>query len=444
MRIAVVGAGYVGLVAGTCFAETGHQVVLVEVDAGKIACLERGQVPFYEPGLGELLERNLREGRLAFTTELDAAVARVEVVFIAVGTPQSHDGSADLSAVLAVAEHIGRAMVGPLVVVCKSTVPVGTAAQVRAAVAARAEHPVSVVSNPEFLKEGAAVDDFLRPDRVVIGTEDERARRIMGDLYAPFVRTGNPILYMDNTSAEMTKYCANGLLAARISFMNEIALLCDAVGADVDSVRLGVGADERIGHAFLFPGVGYGGSCFPKDVRALARTGGEHGVELHMLAATDRVNERQKHLLAERIVERYGPDLAGRVFAIWGLAFKPRTDDVREAPALVIIADLLAAGAAVRVYDPEAMETARAQLGDRVSWCETNYAACEGADALVVVTEWNEFRRPDFDRIGRLLRSPVVFDGRNVYDPERMRALGFEHVGIGRNRRPVRAAEAER
>jgi UDPglucose 6-dehydrogenase len=444
MRIAVVGAGYVGLVAGTCFAETGHEVVLVEVDAGKIACLEQGRVPFYEPGLAELLARNLREGRLSFTTELAPAVARAEVVFIAVGTPQSHDGSADLSAVLAVADQLGRAMVGPLVVVCKSTVPVGTAAQVRAAVEARSEHPVSVVSNPEFLKEGAAVDDFLRPDRVVIGTEDERARRIMGDLYAPFVRTGNPILYMDNASAEMTKYCANGLLAARISFMNEIALLCDAVGADVDSVRLGVGSDARIGHAFLFPGVGYGGSCFPKDVRALARTGEQHGVDMQLLAATDRANERQKHLLARRIVERFGSDLSGRCFAIWGLAFKPRTDDVREAPALVIIADLLAAGAAVRVYDPEAMDTARAQLGDDVTWCQTNYAACEGADALVVVTEWNEFRRPDFERIGRLLRSPVVFDGRNVYDPERMRALGFEHVSIGRNRRPVRAAEGVR
>jgi UDPglucose 6-dehydrogenase len=434
MQIAVVGAGYVGLVAGTCFAETGHEVWLVDVDRAKIEALEAGRVPFYEPGLADLLARNAREQRLRFTTDLGAAIPRVKAAFIAVGTPQSHDGAADLSYVLEVARDIGRAMVGPLTVVNKSTVPVGTARKVRAAIEAETRHPVRVVSNPEFLKEGAAVDDFLKPDRVVIGCDDEEARRLMADLYAPFVRSGNPILFMDNLSAEMTKYTANGLLAARISFMNEVALLCDAVGADVDKVRLGVGSDRRIGNAFLFAGVGYGGSCFPKDVRALRRTGAEHGVEMLMLEATDRVNERQKKVLAERVRRVLGADLTGKTLAVWGLAFKPRTDDVREAPAHVLIEDLLEAGARVRVYDPEAMQTSRARLGDRVTYCESAYHACQGADALVVVTEWNEFRRPDFERIRGLLRRPLVFDGRNVFDPERMQALGFEHHALGRGR----------
>ena len=434
MRIAVVGAGYVGLVAGTCFAETGHSVVVVDVVAEKIATLERGQVPFYEPGLSELLTRNMREKRLRFTTELTSAVADRQVIFIAVGTPEDENGSADLRYVLQVARDIGQAMQGPMVVVCKSTVPVGTSQKVRAVIEAETEHPVAVVSNPEFLKEGAAVDDFLRPDRVVIGTEDAHARATMEDLYSPFVRTGNPILFMDNESAEMTKYCANGLLAARISFMNEIALLCDAVGADVDQVRLGVGADRRIGHAFLFPGVGYGGSCFPKDVRALGKTGERAGVALNMLAATDLVNERQKHWLGGRVAEQFGQDLSGRTFAVWGLAFKPQTDDVREAPALVLIEDLLAAGAKVRAYDPEAMQTARTVLGERIVWCEGAYHACDGADALLVVTEWNEFRRPDFERIAERLKRKLIFDGRNIYSPERLAELGFEHVTMGRNR----------
>lgn len=442
MRIAVAGAGYVGLVVGTCLAETGQDVTLVDVDEEKIERLCAGLVPFYEPGLADLLERNAREGRLAFTTDLAEAVRAAQVVFIAVGTPESHDGSADLRFVVELARDIGRVMAGPLVVVCKSTVPVGTAAKVRAAIEAETSHPVSVVSNPEFLKEGAAVDDFLKPDRVVIGTEDPRARELMTDLYAPFVRSGNPILFMDNESAEMTKYCANGLLAARISFMNEIAQLCDAVGADVDQVRLGVGADRRIGHAFLFPGVGYGGSCFPKDVRALVRTGEEYGVRLHMLMATDRVNERQKGLLAARVKERFGDDLTGRTFAVWGLSFKPRTDDVREAPALVVIEELLAAGGVVRAYDPEASRTARAILGDRVVLCDTSYSACQGADALLVVTEWNEFRRPDFERIAGLLKQPVIFDGRNVYNPQRMAAAGFEHISVGRNRHRKPAQDA--
>ncbi|MBW1807592.1 MAG: UDP-glucose/GDP-mannose dehydrogenase family protein [Deltaproteobacteria bacterium] len=434
MRIAVVGAGYVGLVAGTCFAETGHDVVLVEVDEQKIQTLQQGQVPFYEPGLSDLLKRNIAKHRLAFSSDIKTAMEGTKAVFIAVGTPQSADGQADLSFVLQVAKQIGQAQNGPIVVVNKSTVPVGTAEKVRRVIGQYSSHPVTVVSNPEFLKEGAAIDDFMRPDRVVIGTDDEQARKLMSDLYAPFVRTGNPILFMDNASAEVTKYAANGLLASRISFMNEIALLCDAVSADVELVRFGVGSDSRIGHPFLFPGVGFGGSCFPKDVRALIRTGKEHDIEMEMLKATDRVNERQKGVISRRIKARFGEDLTGRVFGIWGLAFKPRTDDVREAPALVIINDLLEAGAEIRVYDPEALQTAREILGDRVTYCESSYDCCQAAEALVVVTEWNEFRRPDFERIKSLLKQPVVFDGRNIYDPDRMHELGFEHIAMGRTR----------
>ncbi len=434
MRIAVVGAGYVGLVAGTCFAETGHDVVLVEVDEQKIKTLQLGQVPFYEPGLSDLLKRNIAKQRLVFSNDIKIALQGTKAVFIAVGTPQSADGKADLSYVLKVAKQIGQALDQPIVVVNKSTVPVGTAEKVRQVIGQYCSHPVTVVSNPEFLKEGAAVDDFMRPDRVVIGTDDEQARKLMSDLYAPFLRTGNPILFMDNASAEVTKYAANGLLASRISFMNEIALLCDAVGADVDLVRFGVGSDSRIGHPFLFPGVGFGGSCFPKDVRALIRTGTEHAIEMEMLKATDRVNERQKGVISQRVKTRFGEDLTGRVFGIWGLAFKPRTDDVREAPALVIINDLLAAGAQIRVYDPEAFQTTREILGDRVTYCESSYDCCQAAEALIVVTEWNEFRRPDFERIKSMLKQPVVFDGRNIYDPVRMRELGFEHIAMGRNR----------
>ncbi len=432
MKIAVVGAGYVGLVAGTCLSETGHEVTLVEVDEGKLSALGRGEVPFYEPGLADLLARNLRKKRLVFTNDLSSALFGVRAVFIAVGTPQGGDGRADMTFVLRVATEIGRAMQGPLTVVLKSTVPVGTSRKVRELIGGLTSHALSVVSNPEFLKEGAAVDDFMRPDRVVIGTRDEGARKLMADLYAPFVRTGNPILFMDNESAEMTKYTANGLLAARISFMNEIALLCDAVGADVDQVRLGVGSDQRIGYPFLFPGVGYGGSCFPKDVRALVQTGAEHGIEMKMLAATDEVNQRQKTIIPQRIRERFGEDLTGRTFGVWGLAFKPRTDDVREAPALVIVENLLEAGAAVKVYDPEALETARAELGERVTYCSENYACCQDADALIVVTEWNEFRRPDFERIKEMLARPLIFDGRNIFDPQRMSEMGFEHVSMGR------------
>ncbi len=433
MKIVVVGAGYVGLVAGTCFAETGHDVQVVEVDQKKIDSLSQGKVPFYEPGIADLLRRNLEQQRLQFTQDIRKALRRAQVVFIAVGTPQGEDGSADLSFVLQVAQQIGQAMEGPLVVVNKSTVPVGTADRVGKVIEAISSHPVTVVSNPEFLKEGAALGDFMKPDRVIIGTEDEDARKLMADLYAPFLRTGNPILFMDNRSAELSKYAANGLLATRISFMNEIALLCDAVGADVDHVRFGMGSDARIGHAFLFPGVGYGGSCFPKDVRALKRTGAENGLEMEILKAADRVNERQKNVITRRIASRFGTELAGLTFAIWGLAFKPRTDDVREAPALVIIENLLRAGAQVKVYDPEAMENVREILGDRISYCADGYECCQEADALVVVTEWNEFRWPDFERMHKLLKQPVLFDGRNLYDPKRMKELGFEHIGMGRS-----------
>ena len=432
MRIAVVGAGYVGLVAGTCFAETGHTVTIVDIDAEKIESLQKSEVPFYEPGLKDLLERNIREQRLVFSTAIGEAVPGAQVAFIAVGTPEGEDGSADVTHVMEVARQIGKTMDGPLVVVNKSTVPVGTGGEIEAVIEKETTHPVTVVSNPEFLKEGAAVDDFMRPDRVVVGTEDPGAVELMTDLYAPFVRTGNPILFMDRTSAELAKYAANGLLASRISFINEIALLCDAVGADVEKVRRGVGSDARIGHAFLFPGVGYGGSCFPKDVRALVGMGKRHGVEMEMAGATHRANHRQKLLVPGRVKERFGADLSGRTFALWGLAFKPRTDDIREAPALVVIEELLAARAAVRVYDPEAMESTRRILGERVLYCDGSYDCCQGADALIVVTEWNEFRFPDFDRIKELLKEPVVFDGRNVYDPKRMRKMGFEHITVGR------------
>jgi len=434
MHITVVGAGYVGLVAGTCFAETGHDVSIIDVDKHKVSTLQEGEIPFYEPGLKDLLIRNIRQKRLVFGTDIRQAIAGAQVAFIAVGTPQAESGSADLRNVLEVAGAIGDAMTGALVVVNKSTVPVGTARKVEQIIRQRTSHPVRVVSNPEFLKEGAAVEDFMRPDRVVIGTDDEEARHVMTDIYAPFMRTNNPILFMDCLSAEMTKYASNCLLAARITFMNEIANLCDAVGADVDLVRVAVGSDKRIGHSFLFPGVGYGGSCFPKDVRALDRTAEAHGVHLSLIKATDESNESQKRILPRRIFQEFGPDLSGMTFALWGLAFKPRTDDMREAPSLVIIDELLRAGAAIRAFDPEAMGNARRILGNRITFCESNYQTCEGADALIIATEWNEFRRPDFDRLKRLLRRPAIFDGRNIFDPNRMHELGFDYVCIGRNR----------
>ncbi len=431
MKIAVVGTGYVGLVVGVCLAENGNSVVCVDDDAEKVDRLRRGEIPIYEPGLGEMIPRNVAEERLRFTTDLGAAVRTSDIIFIAVGTPQDEDGAADLRHVLAVADGIGRAMDGFKVIVNKSTVPVGTAARVRKTVSLLTTHPFVVVSNPEFLKEGAAVEDFLKPDRVVIGADDERARAIMTELYAPFVRTGNPVLLMDCASAELTKYAANAMLASRISFMNEIANLCDRLGADVNEVRRGIGTDSRIGSSFLFPGIGYGGSCFPKDVKALISTAEEAGIEVRVVKAVDEANEAQRRSLVPRIAGHLGT-LAGKVVAVWGLAFKPRTDDMREAPAAVIIQGLLDGGATVRAYDPKAMTVAQRVFGDRVCFCRRSYEAVEGADALVVATEWNEFREPDFGRLKALMRHPAVFDGRNIYNPQVLREMGFHYEGIGR------------
>jgi UDPglucose 6-dehydrogenase len=432
MKICVIGTGYVGLVAGTCFAECGNDVIGVDIDERKLDLLREGKSPIYEPGLEELLRRNQKEGRLSFTKDLDAAVRRSLVCFIAVGTPEKSDGRADLRYVLEVATSIGRAMDGYRIIVNKSTVPVGTADRVRQALAGVTSHPFDVVSNPEFLKEGAAIEDFMKPDRVVIGCDSERAIDLMHELYAPFVRTENRVLVMDNRSAEMTKYAANALLAARISFMNEVANLCERVGADVNLVRRGVGNDRRIGQHFLFPGIGYGGSCFPKDVQAMIRTAEEYGLDSALLRAVDAVNDRQKHVLVHKVKARFGQSLKGKTFAIWGLSFKPRTDDMREAPSLTIIEGLLAAGAKVQAHDPEALSEARRLFGDRITYCATNYEALESADALLILTEWNEFRRPDFVRMKQLLREPVIFDGRNLYEPEDMRELGFVYSSIGR------------
>jgi UDPglucose 6-dehydrogenase len=433
MNITVVGSGYVGLVAGACFAETGSSVTCADVDQAKIDGLKKNVLPIYEPGLDTLVERNQAAGRLRFTIDIGAAVAGADVVFIAVGTPPDEDGSADLKHVLAVADTIGRFMARETVVVTKSTVPVGTADKVRAAVAANAKFPFHVCSNPEFLKEGAAIDDFLKPDRVVLGVESDFARSVMAELYAPFVRTGKPIIFMDIPSAEMTKYAANSMLATRISFMNEIAGLCERVGANVDLVRKGIGSDSRIGPAFLFPGPGYGGSCFPKDVQALLRTAHGVGAPLAVLEAVEEANARQKTVLGAKLEAVLG-GLAGKRIAVWGLAFKANTDDMRESPALVLIEHLLAAGAAVCAHDPAAMHEARRRLGDRVAYAETNYAALDGADALVVVTDWNEYRFPDFARIKAALNAPVLVDGRNLYDPAKMEKLGFTYRSIGRER----------
>jgi UDPglucose 6-dehydrogenase len=438
MKLCVIGTGYVGLVAGTCFAESGNDVVCVDNVAAKIEALRRGQVPIYEPGLEELIRRNVTEGRLTFTTDLADAVRRSHVCFVAVGTPSGDDGAADLSAVYGVGREIGRAMTGYRVVVTKSTVPVGTHARLREEIAAATPHPFDVVSNPEFMKEGAAIEDFMKPDRVVIGSDSPHAVEVMRELYEPFVRTGNPILVMDNTSAEMTKYAANALLATRISFMNEVANLCERMGADVEDVRRGIGYDRRIGHHFLFPGVGYGGSCFPKDVKAIIHTAQRRGMTFPLLAAVEAVNDAQKRLLVEKVVGEFGEDLAGRRFAVWGLAFKPRTDDMREAPSIPITEGLLARGASVAVHDPEALAEARKQFGERVTYHRVNYDALAGADALLIVTEWNEFRRPDFERMRGLMKTPIIIDGRNVYDPDVMTQHGFTYLSMGR--RAVRAA----
>jgi len=436
MNVGVIGSGYVGLVAGTCFAESGNDVVCGDVNEEKIAMLNKGQIPIYEPGLEQMIETNAQAGRLHFTTNIIQCIQGSEVIFIAVGTPQDTDGSADLKYVLQVAETIGKCMNGPKIVVNKSTVPVGTADLVRAEIAKHTNLPFDVVSNPEFLKEGSAIDDFMKPDRVVIGTTSVEAAEVMRELYSPFVRTDNPILVMDNKSAEVTKYAANSLLATKITFMNEIANLCEQVGADVSQVRKGVGTDERIGPSFLFPGVGYGGSCFPKDVRALIRTGHEQEVDMSVIKAVDLANNAQKKRLTKKVISHFGEsNIKGKTFAVWGLAFKPKTDDMREAPSLTLIEDLLSMGAKVQAFDPEAMEVAKKMFqsqGSPVSFCETSYDALEGADALVIVTEWNEFRRPNFTKMTQCLKSPIIFDGRNLFEPSKMSRLGFTYYSIGR------------
>jgi len=432
MRIAVIGTGYVGLVAGTCFAESGNNVVCLDIDEEKVAKLKAGLVPIYEPGLEELLKRNAADGRLTFTTSYADAIPRAEVVFIAVGTPPDEDGSADMKYVLSAAKSIAEHMTGYVVVVDKSTVPVGTARRVAKVLAEHTDHPFDVVSNPEFLKEGAAIDDFMKPDRVVIGSDSQRAADVMDELYAPFVRTGKPIFHMDVESAELTKYAANAMLATRISFMNEIANLCNRVGARVDQVRKGIGSDDRIGSRFLFSGVGYGGSCFPKDVKAVMKTCEDHGYAFRILEAVEAVNETQKRLLFEMVQQHYGEDLTGKRFAVWGLAFKPNTDDMREAPAVVVIQALLGAGATVCACDPEAIEEAQVHhLGDAIDYADKPMEALDGADALILITEWNEFRRPDFDAVKEKLKDPVIFDGRNIYSRKTLEAHGFTYYGIG-------------
>jgi UDPglucose 6-dehydrogenase len=432
MNICIIGTGYVGLVVGACLAETGNQVIGADVDAAKIEGLKQNVIPIYEPGLDRLVERNQSAGRLTFTTDVAGAVAQSDVVFIAVGTPPDEDGSADLRHVLAVADVVGRHMARELVVVTKSTVPVGTAAKVSEWIGRHAQYPYHVVSNPEFLKEGAAVDDFMKPDRVVLGAETDHARSVMAELYAPFVRTGKPIIFMDVPSAEMTKYAANAMLATRISFMNDIANLCERVGANVDMVRRGIGTDERIGSAFLFPGPGYGGSCFPKDVKALVRTARDCGNDLRILESVEAVNASQKERLFHKLRQALGDRLDGKRIAVWGLAFKPNTDDMRESPALTLIGRLLEAGARVIVHDPAAMEEGKRRLGDAVEFADSSYDAIEGADALVVVTDWNEYRHPDFARMKASLRTPVIVDGRNLYALDRMGKLGFRYHSIGR------------
>jgi UDPglucose 6-dehydrogenase len=433
MQIAIIGTGYVGLVSGTCFAETGNDVVCIDINEDKIASLREGRSPIYEPGLDTLLQRNIKEGRLTFTTSLKEGISKAQIIFLALPTPPGAEGAADLQFVLDVADKLGELIDRYVVVENKSTVPVGTAEQVAAALGARLDRSLfDVVSNPEFLREGVAVEDFLKPDRVVVGTGSERARMLMEELYGPFDRQGHPVYFMDERSAEMTKYAANAYLAMRISFMNEMANLCEKAGANVDHVRMGIGSDSRIGKRFLFPGVGYGGSCFPKDVQALARTARELEYDFRIVEAVMEVNQRQKTRLGGKIREYFGSDLSGRTIAIWGLAFKPETDDIREAPALELISELLEAGAKVRAFDPEAADNVRRLLGDKVYFANDQYDALEGADALAVVTEWSEFRNPDFGRMAGLMRFPAIFDGRNVYALEKMEALAFYYESIGR------------
>jgi UDPglucose 6-dehydrogenase len=432
MNIAVVGTGYVGLVTGTCFAETGNHVICVDIDANKVQMMKDGKVPIYEPHLDVLFERNIRQGRLLFTTDLKSAIDKAQIIFLALPTPPGEDGSADLKYVLGVADELGKIITDYKVIVDKSTVPVGTAEKVHAAVAKHAKVDFDIVSNPEFLREGFAVDDFLKPDRVVVGTSSPRAQKVMEDLYKPFVRQGNPIIFMDERSAELTKYAANAFLATKITFMNEIANFCEKVGADVDKVRIGMGTDTRIGKRFLFPGIGYGGSCFPKDVQALAKSGGDAGYDFQIIKSVMEVNERQKTTLTDKIKAHYG-DLRGKHFAMWGLAFKPDTDDIREAPALYMIDALVNAGATVTAFDPEGMENVKKLKGDKMSFAKDEYEALKGADALIIATEWALFRTPDFARVGELLKEKIVFDGRNLYDLDEMERIGFSYVSVGRN-----------
>ncbi|GGH58228.1 UDPglucose 6-dehydrogenase [Filimonas zeae] len=432
MKLTVVGTGYVGLVTGTCFAETGNYVTCVDIDAKKVEKLSGGEITIFEPGLEKLFARNLKDGRLTFTTDLAAGIADAEVIFLALPTPPGEDGSADLSYILGVSDHIGKLLKDYKVIIDKSTVPVGTAEKVHAAIAKNFSGEFDVVSNPEFLREGVAVDDFMKPDRVVIGTTSERAKKLMNDLYAPFVRQGNPIIFMDEKSAELTKYAANSFLATKISFMNEIAQLCEKMGADVDMVRKGIGTDERIGKRFLFPGIGYGGSCFPKDVKALIKSSKEVNYEFKILNAVEDVNELQKLHLVSKIKAYYKESLKGKHFALWGLAFKPNTDDIREAPALYIIDALLAAGATVTAFDPEAMKNVQRLLDDKIAFANDQYSALHHADALIIATEWSEFRTPVFEKLTSLLKSKVIFDGRNLFDVDHVRELGFYYESIGR------------
>ena len=433
MKLTIIGTGYVGLVTGTCFAETGNDVICVDVNAEKVAQLKAGKTPIYEPGLENLLIRNTREGRLQFTTNLAEGIKDAEIIFLALPTPPGKDGAADLQFVLQVAEDLSKLITSYKVIVNKSTVPVGTAEKVAAVLAKNLSKDLfDVVSNPEFLREGVAVEDFLKPDRVVIGTSSERARKLMDELYQPFVRQGNPIYFMDERSSEMTKYAANAYLAMRISFMNEMANLCELAGANVDMIRVGMGSDSRIGKRFLFAGIGYGGSCFPKDVQALGRTADEYQYDFKLVNATTQVNQRQKTILGNKVSRYYKGDLTGKTFAMWGLAFKPETDDIREAPALYMIKALTEAGATVSAFDPEAMSNVKQIVGDTISFAENQYEALENADALIIATEWSEFRTPEFEKINSLLKNKVIFDGRNVYDAQQMKQLGYHYESVGR------------
>ncbi|TRZ74923.1 MAG: UDP-glucose/GDP-mannose dehydrogenase family protein [Chitinophagaceae bacterium] len=432
MKITVVGTGYVGLVTGTCFSETGNKVTCVDIDKNKVEKLSGGQITIYEPGLEKIFLRNIKEGRLTFTTELESAIEGAEIIFLALPTPPGADGSADLKYVLGVADHLGKILKDYKVIVNKSTVPVGTADKVSAAISKNYKGAYDVVSNPEFLREGVAVDDFMKPDRVVVGTRSERAKKLMSDLYAPFVRQGNPVIFMDERSAELTKYAANSFLATKISFMNEVAQLCERMGADVDMVRRGIGSDDRIGKRFLFPGIGYGGSCFPKDVQALIMSSDEVKYDFEILKAVEKVNANQKLHLVEKIKAHFKADLKGKHIALWGLAFKPNTDDIREAPALSIIDALTTMGASITAYDPEAMPNMKAQIGDKIKYASSQYEALTGADFLIIATEWSEFRTPDFERIEKKIKNKIIFDGRNLFEVAKMKELGYHYVSIGR------------